>query len=288
MIFGATSMGVFSPTWNACAVWPYHATPAFTFGLCAAYMQHDAPAPAEAGDAEARRLRLAAGLRERDARVEVGHHLRVRHLRHDLRHELRRCRCTSTGRPGARRAPARSRSSRPSQSRRQTSLMCSCTPKTSCTTSTTGKLPPVAGIARYAGISPSLVLTFTSPATRPSAEVVIVCADTGITASCKARGERRHDERAAIDVAVARAGFLDGIQRLRSLLLLRSMASYSWTTCPRDDGVTDAPRDLVPEERRVLALARKRGARPSTTRPDRRRTGRQARRRASVAGRDRR
>ena len=69
--------------------------------------------------------------------------------------------------------------------RRQTSLMCSCTPKTSCTTSTTGKLPPVAGIARYAGIVPSFVGTFTSPATSPSADVVIVCAVTGSTASAK-------------------------------------------------------------------------------------------------------
>jgi hypothetical protein len=49
----------------------------------------------------------------------------------------------------------------------------------------TGKLLPVAGIARYAGISPSLVGTFTSPTARPSADVVIVCAVTGITAIAK-------------------------------------------------------------------------------------------------------
>ena len=65
--------------------------------------------------------------------------------------------------------------------------MCSCTPKISCTTSTTGKLPPAAGIARYAGISPSAVFTFTSPATSPSADVLIVWAETGSTAAATSR-----------------------------------------------------------------------------------------------------
>src|SRR5215469_3680732 len=61
--------------------------------------------------------------------------------------------------------------------------MCSCTPKISCTTSTVGNGPPVAGIARYAGISPPLTGILTSPATSPLLSVVIVSADTGITAS---------------------------------------------------------------------------------------------------------
>src|SRR5215472_6805934 len=63
------------------------------------------------------------------------------------------------------------------------SLMCSCTPKISCTTSTVGNGPPVAGIARYAGISPPLTGIFTSPATSPLLSVAIVSAETGITAS---------------------------------------------------------------------------------------------------------
>src|SRR5437870_8819024 len=46
-----------------------------------------------------------------------------------------------------------------------------------------GKLLPDAGIARYAGISPSRTGIFTSPAARPSLDVVIVCADTGSTAA---------------------------------------------------------------------------------------------------------
>src|ERR1700722_11957075 len=65
------------------------------------------------------------------------------------------------------------------------SLMCSWTPKISCTTSTGGNGPPLAGIARYAGISPPSTGVFTSPATSPLLSVVIVSADTGITASAK-------------------------------------------------------------------------------------------------------
>src|SRR5271163_2020555 len=67
--------------------------------------------------------------------------------------------------------------------RRQISLICSWTPKISCTTSTVGKGPPLAGIARYAGISPPSTGILTSPATRPLLSVVMVSADTGITAS---------------------------------------------------------------------------------------------------------
>src|SRR5438132_3117603 len=60
--------------------------------------------------------------------------------------------------------------------------MCSCTPKISCTTRTSGNfLSFASGIARYAGIAPILI----SPATRPVASVVIVCAPAGLTASAK-------------------------------------------------------------------------------------------------------
>src|SRR5215469_7211118 len=61
--------------------------------------------------------------------------------------------------------------------------MCSCTPKISCTTSTVGNGPPLAGIARYAGISPPLTGILTSSATSPLLSVVIVSAETGITAN---------------------------------------------------------------------------------------------------------
>jgi hypothetical protein len=57
--------------------------------------------------------------------------------------------------------------------RRQMSLICSCTPKISCTTSTVGKGPPVAGMARYAGSWPSATGILTSPAWSPSPSVVI-------------------------------------------------------------------------------------------------------------------
>jgi hypothetical protein len=66
---------------------PYQATPAFSFGLCAAYSQVDASAPAEAGDAErAMSPPLATG--PGDAGVEVGHHLRVGHLGDDVADDL--------------------------------------------------------------------------------------------------------------------------------------------------------------------------------------------------------
>src|SRR5260370_42438642 len=45
--------------------------------------------------------------------------------------------------------------------------------------------PPLAGIARYAGISPPSTGILTSPAMSPLLSVVIVSADTGITASAK-------------------------------------------------------------------------------------------------------
>src|SRR2546428_324917 len=62
--------------------------------------------------------------------------------------------------------------------------MCSCTPKISWTTSTVGNVPPVAGIARYAGICPSGAWIFTSPAVRPLVSVVITLwAFTGPVAS---------------------------------------------------------------------------------------------------------
>src|SRR5262249_35308658 len=62
--------------------------------------------------------------------------------------------------------------------------MCWCTPKISWTTSTVGNVPPVAGIARYAGIWPSATGPFTSPAVRPLVSVVIrLCALTGPVAS---------------------------------------------------------------------------------------------------------
>src|SRR6185436_13011602 len=59
--------------------------------------------------------------------------------------------------------------------------MCSCTPKISCTTSTTGSLPPFSGIARYAGTGPVMVGIFTSPATSPAVSVVIVVEAIGCT-----------------------------------------------------------------------------------------------------------
>src|ERR1700722_3900791 len=65
------------------------------------------------------------------------------------------------------------------------SLMCSWTPKISCTTRMVGNGPPLAGIARYAGISPPSTGILTSPTTNPLLSVVIVSADTGITASAK-------------------------------------------------------------------------------------------------------
>src|ERR1700719_4205889 len=65
------------------------------------------------------------------------------------------------------------------------SLMCSWTPKISCTTRMVGNGPPLAGIARYAGISLPWTGILTSPATSPLLSVVIVSADTGITASAK-------------------------------------------------------------------------------------------------------
>jgi hypothetical protein len=49
----------------------------------------------------------------------------------------------------------------------------SCTPKISCTTSTVGKGPPDAGMARYAESWPSATGIFTSPAWSPSASVVM-------------------------------------------------------------------------------------------------------------------
>ena len=63
--------------------------------------------------------------------------------------------------------------------------MYSCAPQTSDTTRITGTFDLPAGIARYATIAPSLVGTLTSPAERPSAGVLIVCADTGSTAAAK-------------------------------------------------------------------------------------------------------
>ena len=51
----------------------------------------------------------------------------------------------------------------------------------SWTTRTSGNGPLPSGIARYAGIAP----IFTSPATRPEVSVVMVSAETGLTASAK-------------------------------------------------------------------------------------------------------
>src|SRR5271157_143916 len=52
------------------------------------------------------------------------------------------------------------------------SLMCSWTPKISCTTRTIGNGPPDTGIARYAGIWPLVTGIFTSPASSPLLSVV--------------------------------------------------------------------------------------------------------------------
>ncbi len=53
---------------------------------------YDASAPAETGDAELRDVRVAGGFRVRNRGVEITHHLRVRHLAHDVLHQRVRVR----------------------------------------------------------------------------------------------------------------------------------------------------------------------------------------------------
>src|SRR5688572_20656309 len=68
--------------------------------------------------------------------------------------------------------------------------MCSCTPKISCTTSTSGSFPPFSGIARYAGTGPVIVWTFTSSAVSPLVSVVIVVDAIGCTSFAKPCGSK--------------------------------------------------------------------------------------------------
>ena len=63
--------------------------------------------------------------------------------------------------------------------------MYSCTPNTSETTRTTGRLVLPAGIARYAGSLKSPTGIVTSPTVKPLLSVLIACALTGSTAAAK-------------------------------------------------------------------------------------------------------
>src|SRR5947207_9327755 len=109
----------------------------FEVGVVRGIEPDGAPAPTEPGDRELGSVRLARGFRESDSRIEVRIDLRVRHLGDDFPHYLLAIahlrgialRAYSSG--AIAKYPDLAR-------RRQRSLMCSWTPKISCTTSTVG------------------------------------------------------------------------------------------------------------------------------------------------------
>ena len=103
--------------------------------------------PTKTRDTQFVDLTLTRFLRPRDRGIEIGHHLRIRHFETTLLMISLMSVILETS-PVAHTAPARSPGSRVSLSADETSLMCSCTPKISCTTSTTGNGPPLFGIAR--------------------------------------------------------------------------------------------------------------------------------------------
>src|SRR5512138_3206473 len=129
--------------------------------------------------------------------------------------------------------------------------MCSCTPKTSSMTMTVGKLMPRNGSARYAGISPSLTGTFTSPASRPKASVLIVWLDTGCTASAKPAPSE-------LTIKPRRPSLRSGYKLAKceppsASIPARSILRFV-DDLPADQGVANAAGELQAEEGRVLAL----------------------------------
>src|SRR3954451_12069576 len=114
--------------------------------------------------------------------------------------------------------------------------MCSWTPKISCTTRTTGNGPPVAGMARYAGISPSFVGILTSPASNPLASVVIVSADTGRTAMAKPAAS-------VVTTKLRRVVF--GSKLSRSSCMGVSPYCGYWSVLKRADGSADEAQGIT-------------------------------------------